>query len=519
MTNLSCDILVIGTGIAGLTAALNASEQARVILCTKSKIKDTNTDLAQGGIAVVMDDNDRPLFHYEDTLNAGGGICIPEAVKVLVSDGPKRVRELIGMGAKFDKIREEYSLTKEGAHRKRRILHAADSTGAEIEDVLVRNVRNHPNIEIIEHLFIKDFVVLNNRCSGVIAIDPKTGGPLVIQSIATVIASGGLGQVYARNTNPPMATGDGIAMAYRGGAVVSDMEFIQFHPTTLVSGDRKPLSLFLISEAVRGEGAHLLNIKGERFMPDYHPMAELAPRDVVARAIFDQLEKTESDRVFLDFREITENVVERFPNINKRCLEQGYDITSDLVPVSPAAHYLMGGIKIDIDGNTSVEGLFAAGEVSTVGVHGANRLASNSLLDGLVFGHRVADNMMQYVNDKFTSVINYSLEEDQTKHSHTQMDAFKDMIRQIMWKYAGIIRNEEGLMKALAKLRDIKSQINYHSYDVKVCETQNILQNAILIVSFALHRKESRGAHYRDDYPDTQKKWKERLETSKFLLE
>ncbi|HAR61915.1 MAG: L-aspartate oxidase [Candidatus Margulisiibacteriota bacterium] len=514
MQELSCDVLVIGTGIAGLTVALKVADEANVILCTKGKLNETNTGLAQGGIAVAFDDDDKPFFHYQDTMNAGAGLCLSEAVNVLVHDALARVSELITLGANFDKEFDEYSLTKEGAHGKRRILHAGDTTGLEIERTLGQNILKEKNIKIIEKLFIKDLVIEDNVCCGAIGIHVDTSEIFVVKSKATVITTGGLGQIYLKNTNPALATGDGIAMGFRAGVSICDMEFVQFHPTTLVTGDRKPVSLFLISEAVRGEGAYLFNKNGVRFMPGYHPLAELAPRDIVAKAIVNEMAKTECDYVLLDFRPIKENIPRRFPNIYKRCLEQGFDITQQPIPVAPAAHYAMGGIKTDVNGATSVSGLYAAGEVSSVGVHGANRLASNSLLDGLVFGHRAALSLLEYIKNRRLIPIVYKPRISTKKVTPEDLLVMKGQIKSIMWKNIGIIRNENGLAKAKKDLLEWTSVFNFSSLDYMTCEVQNMLQVALLIVSFALERTESRGAHYREDYPQPLTEWEKRLETS-----
>lgn len=513
MQKIKTDIIIIGSGIAGLTAALKASAVANVVLCTKSHIKESNTQMAQGGIAAVWSAQDKPQYHYEDTMNAGAGLCISEAVDVLVHDGPERVRELISMGADFDRFKTGFSLTKEGAHSKRRILHAKDNTGEEIENTLVSSIKKNKRITVLENTFAKDLVVENGTVTGVVAV--KTYGEEIvhISSKAVLIASGGLGQVYSNNTNPAMATGDGIAMAYRAGAAVSDMEFIQFHPTTLVSGDRKPVSLFLISEAVRGEGARLINGEGYRFMPDYHPQAELAPRDIVSRSIYDQMRKNKNKKhgVYLDLSYVKEDISTRFPKIYQRCLENGFDITREPIPVAPAAHYIMGGIKIDLSGQTTLPGLYAAGEVSTVGVHGANRLASNSLLDGLVFAARAIEHALKNIQQKELS--NYLLEplESQTLAVST-ITRLREKIRKIMWNNVGIIRNKNSLKKAILKLEEIRKEINFYTTDHKLCEVQNLLENAELIAMFALERKESRGAHFREDFPGQDPIWQTRME-------
>lgn len=514
MNEIKCDVLVIGTGIAGLITAINVDPAREVLIITKGKLRETNTGLAQGGIAAAIDDDDKPLYHYQDTLNAGAGLCVPEAVSVLVQDAIKRVSELVALGANFDRIANDFSLTKEGAHGKRRILHAGDSTGLEIERTLVANIAQQKNIRLMEKYFIKELLVKNLVCYGALAINVESGELVLISAKAVMLASGGLGQIYLKNTNPVLATGDGVAMGFRVGLPVCDMEFVQFHPTTLMTGDRKPLSLFLISEAVRGEGAYLFNKKGDRFMPNYHPLAELAPRDIVARAIVTEMATTDCDHVYLDFKSIKEDVERRFPNIYQRCLEYGYDLNRDPIPVAPAAHYAMGGIKTDIEGRTAVAGLYAAGEVSSVGVHGANRLASNSLLDGLVFGVRAAQHINHYVRQTLHHPLVYVAKVSARSLSSMQTLQIKEQIKETMWKYAGIIRDGAGLQKAQVQLEKLSEQVNFSSHDWAICEVQNMVLVASLIVSFALERKESRGAHYRTDCPDTLAEWRQRLDAS-----
>ena len=388
-----CDYLVIGGGIAGLSAAIEASHHGKVILLTKGKTGETATEYAQGGIAAAVDEQqDSPLFHMQDTLDVGAGLSDAEAVKILVTDGVKRVHELVKMGVKFDKIGDVYELALEGAHSHRRILHAGDATGSEIERALAARLLKEKLVDVRNFIYGKDLIINKGRCIGAHAIDIQNNTNLIFLAKATILCTGGLGQVYLHNTNPSFATGDGIAMAYRAGAEVTDMEFVQFHPTTLfIHGVVE--TRFLISEAVRGEGAVLENINGERFMPRYHLLKDLAPRDIVSRSILEEMKKTNSDHVYLNLAPIgADKIPKRFPKIYEECLKHGIDITKAKVPVTPAAHYFMGGVKIDTEGRTNIQGLYAAGEVSSAGIHGANRLASNSLLDGLVFGYRAAIN-------------------------------------------------------------------------------------------------------------------------------
>ncbi|MGE5398502.1 MAG: L-aspartate oxidase, partial [Chitinophagales bacterium] len=379
---IKTDFLIIGSGIAGLFTALKASETGDVVVLTKKSMKDSNTGLAQGGIAAAVHEEDSPFLHLEDTLEAGAGLCDIEAVQVLVTEGPDRVRELMAIGARFDTVNGTVALTREAAHSRARILHAADATGEAIRQALVESCLQKPSINIQENQFLIDLLTVGGECQGALIMDGNTGQKVVYLARATVVATGGIGQLYKYTTNPDIATADGMAACFRAGCRLADMEFIQFHPTVLATSANQR---FLISEAVRGEGALLFNHGGERFMPNYHPLGELAPRDIVARAIWNQMALSQSDYVYLDLTGL-KNPAKRFPNIYKTCLEQGYDLFKDRIPVSPAAHYMMGGVQTNINGETGVYGLYACGEMACTGVHGANRLASNSLLEGLVFG-------------------------------------------------------------------------------------------------------------------------------------
>ncbi|MFC1771332.1 L-aspartate oxidase [Candidatus Margulisiibacteriota bacterium] len=503
MKEYSYDFIIIGSGIAGLTAAEYLSEEAKTGVITKNTIIETATKLAQGGIAAALNKDDAPKYHLQDTIKAGAGLCDKKAVNVLVSDGVEQVKELIKWGAHFDKIKGQYDFSKEGAHSKRRILHAKDATGQEIENTLKNDLikkkktKFHTNTDVIKLL------VKNNRCYGCVAVKNKE--LRVFYAKAIIMATGGCGQVYKRNTNPTVATGDGIALAFEAGADIQDMEFIQFHPTTLYVGDKKPISIFLISETVRGEGAILKNIAGKRFMPDYHPLAELAPRDIVSRAIFQEMKKQSSQHVFLDLSNIKHDLKERFPTIYERCMEAKIDITRDFIPVTPGAHYSMGGIKTGADGKTSIQGLFAAGEVSSLGLHGANRLASNSLLDGLVFGHRAAMAAVKYAS-KVKGIDAYAYFPAEirplTKKKRSEILSIKQTIRNTMWQKVGIERVESDLKQALLIFKSFNWLKKIETLEVELLEVKNMLIVAELITEFALNRKESRGAHYRIDYPD-----------------
>jgi len=516
----NCDFLIIGGGIAGLTAALEASRAYRqagkygkVILLTKGKIGETATEKAQGGIAAAIDQmRDSTQFHFEDTIAAGAGLCDEKAVRILVTEGVDRVKELIEMGAQFDRAETEaggtkFALTLEGAHKRRRILHAGDETGAEIERTLGRKVVSEGKVEIHQQIMGMDLILNDGKCLGTLAVNQKDGKAIQYLSKATLIATGGVCQIYLHTTNPAFATGDGVAMAYRAGAEVTDMEFVQFHPTALVQfkqfEDIIALPLFLISEAVRGEGGVLLNNQGKRFIH------ELAPRDVVSRAIVEELKTTQDDHVYLSLRDIDpEKIKHRFPMIYKTCLERGLDITKDNIPVAPAAHYFMGGIKTDINGKTNIEGLFAAGECASTGVHGANRLASNSLLEGLVFGYRAAVAAKVFVDSPHLSVgnqHNISLP-IKPKLKEIEIQRFKLVIKSAMWSGAGIIRSRESLEEALHKLEIVEKQ------SPQELELKNMLLVSKLIARAALDRTESRGAHYRTDYPKTDdENWKRHL--------
>jgi L-aspartate oxidase len=502
-----CDFLIIGGGIAGLSAAIEASHHGTVILLTKGKTGETATEYAQGGIAAAVDEQkDSPLFHMQDTLDVGAGLSDENAVKVLVNEGVKRVHELIKIGVKFDKIGDVYELALEGAHSHRRILHAGDATGSEIERGLAARLLKEKLVDVRNFIYGKDLLIRNNRCIGAEAIDIKNNRKLIFLARSTMLATGGLGQVYLHNTNPSFATGDGIAMAYRAGAEVVDMEFIQFHPTTLFIRNIVE-TRFLISEAVRGEGAILENIKGERFMPKYHLLKDLAPRDIVSRSILVEMNRTNSDHVYLNLDPIgAEKIAKRFPKIYEECLKYNIDITKDKIPVTPAAHYFMGGIKIDTDGRTNIHGLYAAGEVSSAGVHGANRLASNSLLDGLVFGYRAAVNAENY--NKTTEIdrtIN-AFRAEMTDHlpPKLQPDEIrrqKQELKTIMWEKVGIVRREKDLKIALSGLKKIENKMNYIPDNKDELELKNMAIASILIAQAALNRKESRGAHFRSDHP------------------
>jgi len=496
------DYLIIGSGIAGLFTALKASKLGQVMVLTKKTLKDSNTGLAQGGIAAAVHEEDSPFLHLEDTLEAGAGLCDIESVNILVTEGPDRVRELIELGAQFDTVDGSVALTREAAHSKARILHSADATGEAIRQALVRSCLQEPNIIIQEDQFLIDILNIGNECQGALVLDAKQGGKSIYLAKATIVATGGVGQLFKYTTNPDIATADGMAACFRAGCELADMEFIQFHPTVLVTDTSQR---FLISEAVRGEGARLLNTKQQRFMPDYHPLGELAPRDIVARAIWNEMSQTGSDHVFLDVSHLP-NPTARFPNINRTCLEYGYDLTRDPIPVSPAAHFMMGGVKTNTYGETSIYGLYACGEVACNGVHGANRLASNSLLDGLVFGQRIveASRSMVYRRTVDINEIMTSCRQEDDLHfpaGDSQPAEILQALRSIMWEHVGIIRDEAGLKIAAGEINRLGRELGRGHNELDYYQAVNMLTVARVIVQAALWRKESRGAHYRQDYP------------------
>ncbi|PAF28334.1 L-aspartate oxidase [Paenibacillus sp. 7516] len=495
------DVLVIGSGIAGLYTAIRASKHNQVLMITKKSLLESNTRYAQGGIAAVIAEDDSPAYHLQDTLVAGAGLCRREAVEALVNEGPDGVQELIRLGTLFDVENGELALTQEGAHSHRRILHAnGDATGYEIVRALAAQASAHSGIEVWDEHFVIDLITDHGECVGAL-VQKSDGTKVFVKARATVLCSGGAGQLYRYTTNPEVATADGVAMAYRAGAVIRDMEFIQFHPTSLCYPGAPR---FLVSEAVRGEGAFLRNIKGERFMERYHPQLELAPRDIVARAIVSEMEMTNSTFVYLDItHESADLIKHRFPTIYETCMRYGLDMTTDWIPVAPAAHYMMGGVKTDLNGESSIGRLFACGEVSSTGVHGANRLASNSLSEAIVFGHRIVEriqtlpplNSIQIETPSPHSVGNRTWDEQQPI-SERRLRLQKMMVRQV-----GLRRNGAGLQGALDKLESEMDIFNYLLTHKEEMEYANLLTCAWLVTSGALHRQESRGAHYREDFP------------------
>jgi len=510
--DLATDFLIVGGGIAGTRAALELAPVGEVLALTKGEIYESSTEYAQGGIAAALAEDDEVGLHLEDTLRAGDGLCSEKAVQILVSEGPQQIERLISWGMRFDREGNKLAFTREGAHSRSRVLHAqGDSTGSEILRALMTKARARRSIRFLPHSFAVDLLVEDRRVCGVTFLEEKTSTLKTLRAKAVLLATGGLGQVYKETTNPEVATGDGVAMAYRAGAFSSDMEFVQFHPTALYA---KGAPRFLLSEALRGEGACLRNVLLERFMPRYHEASELAPRDIVSRAIVMEMQKTESECVYLDMTELDAALVKkRFPRIYSTCLSYNIDITADLVPIRPAAHYAMGGVATDLHGSTTLQGLYAAGEVASTGVHGANRLASNSLLEGLVFGARAAAAMIGQQREfkppspgKAPSVhAGHSAPRPELKTCDTEpvrVSAQKcvEEVRSILWSNVGIIRNGKEACDALRRLNLLHLDCQPDSSS-RFHEARNILEVGRIIAQCALARQESRGAHYRSDFP------------------
>ncbi len=499
---LETDFIVIGSGVAGLRASIElAKSGARVTVLTKDKASESNTEYAQGGVAVVLSDDDNAELHEEDTLVAGAGLCDVEAVETLVTDGTKYIKQLIEWGIEFDREGGKLAFTQEAAHSRRRILHAhGDSTGKEIVRALIARARQEKRIVLMPFANTESLIVEDGRCVGVRFLDPILRAPREIFAKAVILCTGGAGQLYQHTTNPPVATGDGMAMAYFAGAEMADMEFVQFHPTAL-SLENAPR--FLLSEAMRGEGGILRNKFGERFMGNYDERLELAPRDIVSRSIVAEMRRTGTRNVFLDMTALSEEFLrERFPKIYETCKFYDLNIATDLLPVSPASHYCMGGIRTDLHGRSTVPGLYAAGEVSCTGVHGANRLASNSLLEGLVFGARAGEAMVED-NSKF-KIQNSKLENPQSEILNLESGistAVKKRVKRVMWERVGILRDKDSLKRALREFEQI-SQANLST------SSRNFVTLAKLVATSALWREESRGGHFRNDFPERDEKFR-----------
>ncbi len=512
------DFVVVGSGIAGLSFALKAAKHGSVAVVTKRKGSDTNTAWAQGGIACVTSDEDSFELHVRDTLEAGAGLCDENVVRTIVTEGPARIQELVNLGLQFDEREvsghREFDLGREGGHSKRRVLHVQDATGKEIENALLRELGRQSHVDLLENHMAVDLITAaklgfaaEDRCLGAYVLDEKTGEVETVRCSRIVLATGGCGKVYLYTTNPDIATGDGVAMAWRAGATIANMEFVQFHPTCLFNPKAKS---FLISEALRGEGGILRNNRGEDFMKNYDFRGSLAPRDIVARAIDAEIKRSGAQCVFLDITDKSpEFLRERFPNIYERCLRFGIDLTKQPIPVVPAAHYQCGGIKTDMNGATSLAGLYAIGEVACTGLHGANRLASNSLLEGLVVAHRACEAMMRE-QSPLGQQRETALPEWQSGDVHDVDELVViyhnwDEIRRLMWDYVGIVRTDKRLQRASARLRNLQREIREFYWNFKISvdllELRNLATVAALIVDSALSRQESRGLHFTLDHP------------------
>ncbi|MGD0587100.1 MAG: L-aspartate oxidase [Oryzomonas sp.] len=515
---IESDFLVIGSGIAGLSFALQAADHGSVAIVTKRDISESATKYAQGGIASVFSSEDSFDAHVDDTLVAGAGICHEDVVRMVVEEGPQTIRNLIEWGVKFTtgSGSDDYDLTREGGHSARRILHAEDITGREIERALVEAVRQHPNVQVYEHHIAIDLITQakiercpmeQNRCLGAYALDITAGAVKTFSSKVTLLASGGAGKVYLYTCNPDVASGDGVAMAYRAGATIANMEFMQFHPTTLFHPLAKS---FLISEAVRGEGAILRRRDGTAFMEKYHKLKDLASRDIVARAIDNEMKTSGDDCVFLDItHEPADFVRSRFPNIYQTCMEFGLDMTREWLPVVPAAHYLCGGVAVNTDAETDLPGLYAIGEAAFTGLHGANRLASNSLLEAAVYASRAYHHAIQVVGNFSTGHRELPAWDSGTATNSDETVVVSqnwDEIRRSMWNYVGIVRSDKRLERAMRRINLIQDEIEEYYWNFIVTsdliELRNITTVAELIVTCAQMRKESRGLHYNIDYPE-----------------
>ncbi|MFC2042416.1 L-aspartate oxidase [Chloroflexota bacterium] len=504
------DYVIVGSGIAGLYAALLAKEHGSVLIITKGSIDDCNTRYAQGGIAAAVGKHDSPELHFQDTANAGDGLCDEGVVRILVNEAASRITDLVNYGVPFDTLEGEIALATEAAHSAPRILHAGgDATGEHIEVTLSKRVRS-AKIPVLENRLFTEILVEEGTVKGVIALGCHTDSEEEFDCRFLILATGGVGQLYKFTTNQEAATGDGVALAFNAGAKIMDMEFFQFHPTAL----RLPgVTPFLISEAVRGEGGILRNVEGRRFMPDYAPDADLAPRDIVARSILYEMQKTGSDKVFIDVTHLPASLVTtRFPHIYRFCLDQGLDITRELIPVAPAAHYMMGGIKTNNWGEANIAGLFACGETACTGAHGANRLASNSLLEAVVFSQRTIEKTIRGTVTEARTVglkeSHFSLAQRSSPREVPELS--RAALQQLLWDKVGIIRNKEGLTQAADILAAWQGALPQPS-DGPSCELANLVLIGRLVTEAALLREESRGAHFRLDFPQRSPQWQRHI--------
>ncbi len=526
------DFLIIGSGIAGLSLGLKLGRYGKVSIITKKQKAESNTNYAQGGIAAVLDSNDNFELHIKDTLECGAGLCNTEAVEKIVYEGPDRIRELIEFGANFSRNNGKFDLGKEGGHSRNRIVHSKDLTGKEIERTLLKKISSNRNVKIYEYYFAIDLLTGKNvksvnrqheNCYGIYALNVRSNKIEKIVAAKTIIATGGLGQVYMHTTNPAIATGDGVAMGFRAGCEIANMEFIQFHPTTLYEHDLKNSStgqVFLISEAVRGAGAVLKTIEGKEFMQKYDRRKSLAPRDIVARAIDSEMKKSGAPYVCLDLRSIGEKRIKKeFPNIYKHCLSKGIEITKEMIPVVPAAHYSCGGIKTDLHGRTNLKNLYATGEAAMTGVHGANRLASNSLLEAMVFSNAIFESIASQYNKKnngrasdkinlskiYDEVYDWNEEGTENAEEWILVSHNKKEIKELMSDYIGIVRNTIRLERAFRRMKMMMEEIEEFyrktKVNVELLELRNLVTVAYLIIVSAMQRKESRGLQYMLDFP------------------
>ena len=495
------DILIIGGGLAGLRAANAVASHQSVLIVTKDQLAESNSSYAQGGIAGVLDPEDCFESHVEDTLGAGGNLCDSEIVDMVIREGPRRIEELVNWGTKFDQLEGTLSLGREGGHSRERIVHArGDATGQEVMRAIIDRTRDQANIDIWENAFTVDLLTHEGRCRGALIVQ-QGKQPVIVWAKETILCSGGAGQVFRESTNPLVATGDGHALAYRAGVQLRDMEFMQFHPTVLyIAG----ASRSLITEALRGEGARLVDCHGDRFMPAYDERGELAPRDIVSQSIIRQMEKTKHSNVYLDLTHLdSDHVHQRFPGIAKACAKFGLDIARDRIPVRPGAHYMIGGVSIDRQGRTTLPGLWAAGEVTSSGLHGANRLASNSLLEGLVYGAHAGKSASRAAAEGSQEMVSLPLEHP--VHRPTEAFDVADVrvsLKSLMGRLVGVERHAEGLQEAIDSIRSFAAYVMPHQFDsVEGWELQNMLLLSACIVDSALARTESRGVHYRSDFP------------------